>query len=182
MTTVLKEPLVRKLTVGDYYTMAEAGIITPSERVELLNGRIIQMSPIGPVHQTVVDKLNEIFVTKAENRYRVRVGGPIRIRDYSEPQPDLVLYRRDLQNKHPEPADIYLVVEVSDTTLHIDTGEKLHTYESGQISEYWVVDLSKKAIRIYMLEGTRYSRRTRTQGTLAPREFLDVSVDISSLF
>jgi Uma2 family endonuclease len=80
--------------------MAEVGIIRSSERVELLNGRIIQIAPSSPRHQTIVDKLSEIFTEQNKGRYRVRVKGPIQISKFSEPEPDLVLYRRSLENKH----------------------------------------------------------------------------------
>ena len=182
MQIPLAEPEVRKLSVSEYYRMAEAGIIKPSERVELLNGQVIQMAPIGPRHATIVDKLIEIFVEKRKGRYRVRSGGPIRIPDYNEPQPDIVLYKTKLKEKHPEPADIYLVVEVSDTTLAIDSGDKLRAYEQGGIKEYWIVDISKKAVRIYTLKAGSYGLGTKKQGTVSPHGFSDVTVDIGRLF
>jgi Uma2 family endonuclease len=182
MPTALRDPQVRKLTIADYYAMAEAGIIRPSERVELLNGRIIQMAPTGPRHQTIVDKLTEILVAQAKGRYRVRVDGPIRIPHFSEPEPDLVLYRRDLENKHPEPSDIYLAIEVSDTTLATDSGEKLQAYQEGRIKEYWIIDVANKAVRIHVLKEGRYVLRTKSRGTVSPQDFPDVRVQINALF
>jgi hypothetical protein len=96
-----KRPNLRRLTIADYYRMAEVGIIKPSERVGLLNGRIIQRETGNPTHETIVDMLSEVFVSEAHGRYRVRVRGPIQISPFSELHPDLVLYRRDVENRHP---------------------------------------------------------------------------------
>jgi Uma2 family endonuclease len=174
--------VVRKFTIQEYYRMAEVGIIRPSERVELLNGRIIQFAPSSPRHQTIVDKLTEIFVEHIKGRYRVRVGGPIQISKFSEPEPDLVLYRRSLENKHPEPPDNYLVVEVSDSSLPIDSGEKLRAYQECGIPEYWIIDLAKNSIRVHTLKDGRYLSRIKSQGTISPKDFADVRIQISSLF
>lgn len=75
---------------------------------------------------------------------------------FSEPEPHLVLYRRSLENKHPEPPDIYLVVEVSDSSLPIDSGEKLRAYQECGVPEYWIIDLAKKVIRVHTLKDGRY--------------------------
>jgi Uma2 family endonuclease len=182
MQIELAEPEVRKLTIGDYYRMAEAGILRPSEQVELLNGRIIQMAPIGPKHQTVVDKLTEAFVEQSKGRYRVRVDGPISIPNFNEPRPDLTLYRRTLENKHPEPADIYLVIEVSDSSLTSDAAEKLGIYEQAGIQEYWIVQVAKKLVRIHTLKNGRYTQRTKSRGSIAPQLFSDARIQIESLF
>jgi Uma2 family endonuclease len=172
---------VRKFTIEEYYKMAEAGIIRPSERVELLNGRIIQITPSSPRHQTIVDKLSEVFTEQTKGRYRVRVGGPIQISKFSEPEPDLVLYRRTLKNEHPKPPNIYLVVEVSDSSLPIDSGEKLKAYQECGIPEYWIIDLAKKVIRVHTLKDGRYLSRVKSRGTIAPQHFADVQIQINSL-
>jgi Uma2 family endonuclease len=184
LSTVLigKQPEVRKFSIEEYYRMAEAGIIRPSERVELLNGRIIQLAPSSPRHQTIVDKLSEIFTEHTKGRYRVRVKGPIRIPDFNEPQPDLTLYRRTLKNEHPKPPDIHLVVEVSDSSLPIDSGEKLRAYQECGIPEYWIIDLAKNSIRVQALKDERYVSRVKSRGTIAPQHFADVRFQISSLF
>src|SRR4051794_31963236 len=110
------EPQLRRFTIAEYYRMAEAGILTPKERVELLNGQIIHMAPIGERHECIVDTLNGIFGDKRKGRYLIRVNGPIRIPNFNEPQPDITIYKRGVQ-KHPSPEEIHLVIEVSDTSL-----------------------------------------------------------------
>ena len=130
MVTVL-QPELRKFSIAEYYRLAEAGVLAPSERVELLNGQIIRMAPIGETHRTIVDKLNYIFVDKPKKRYQVSINQPIRIENFNEPQPDVVLYKRGVENRHPTPEDIYLVIEVADATLDYDSGVKLRAYEKA---------------------------------------------------
>jgi Uma2 family endonuclease len=171
----------RKFSVDEYYRMAEAGILGPKERVELLDGQILCMAPIGDKHQNLVDTLSEILGDQRKDRYRVRVGGPIRIEDFNEPQPDIVLYKRGVK-KHPKPGEIHLVVEVSDTTLAYDSGDKLRAYEQGGIKEYWILDLGRKTVHIHRLKVDRYQVTTQRHGKISPEDFPDVTVDLSELF
>lgn len=175
------KPAGRKFSVDEYYRMAKAGILRPEERVELLDGQIICMAPIGDNHQDVVDALSEILGDQRNGRYRLRAGGPIRIERFSEPQPDIVLYKRGVK-KHPTPKEIYLVVEVSDTTLAYDSGEKLRAYEQGGIQEYWMVDLTGKTVHIHRLKEGRYRVTIQKYGTISPADFPDVTVDLGELF
>src|SRR5580704_5372038 len=107
-----EEQTLRKLTIAEYHKLVEAGVLHPKERVELLDGLLVQMAPIGPRHQSIVDQLTEEF--------------RIPIPDFNEPQPDMVLFKRGVPSeRHPSPNEIYLVVEVSETTLKQDEGKKL---------------------------------------------------------
>jgi Uma2 family endonuclease len=111
----------------------------------------------------------------------LRVGGPFRIERFNEPQPDIVLYKRGVK-KHPMPGDIYLVVEVSDTTFAYDSGDKLRTYEQGKIKEYCIVDLVRKAAHIHRLKEGHYQVTIRRHGKISPEDFPDVAVDLDQLF
>lgn len=177
------EPAVRfrKFTVAEYYRMAEAGILVPKERVELLDGRILQMAPISDRHENIVDTLIGIFGDQRKSRYIIRANGPIRIPDFSEPQPDLTLYRSGVRT-HPTPEDVHLVVEVSDTSLRYDSGEKKRVYERGGIREYWIVDVKQQAVRVHRLKGNHYGVTTHKRGAVSPHDFPDVSVDLDNLF
>ena len=175
------KPAARKFSVDEFYRMAEAGIFRPKERVELLDGQIICMAPIGDNHQDLVDTLSEILGDQRNDRYRVRAGGPIRIEQFNEPQPDIVLYKRGVK-RHPTPGDIYLVVEVSDTTFAYDSGDKLRTYEQGKIKEYWIVDLVRKAVHIHRLGEGHYQVTIQRHGKISPEDFPDVAVDLDQLF
>jgi Uma2 family endonuclease len=183
MVTVL-QPERRKFSIAEYYKLAETGILAPTERVELLNGQIIRMAPIGEKHRTIVDELNYIFVDARKNRYRVSIDQPVRIENFDEPQPDLTLYKTDVKNRHPTPEDIYLVIEVADTTLEYDLGDKLRAYEKGGIKEYWVIDVGKKAVHIHRLppQEHNYTRESRMHGVIAPLAFPDVTVDPKDIF
>lgn len=141
-----------RFTVDDYYRMAEAGILRDDERVELLNGEIIDMTPPGPPHASVVDWLNEFFLPKVVGRAIVRVQNPLRISELNEPEPDLMLLKpRDdfYRSRHPHPNEVLLLVEVSDTSLLKDQHEKLPLYARAGIREVWIVDLNDRAVTTY---------------------------------
>jgi len=136
-------------TVIEFNQMAEAGILTGDDRLELIEGEIIEMSPIGKRHAACVDRLAERLSRSREDLI-VRVQGPIQLDDYSEPQPDLVLLqRRDdfYAGSLPKPADVLLVIEVSDTSMDYDHLVKLPAYARSGIPEVWIMNLSADEIR-----------------------------------
>ena len=103
--------------------MTESGVLGPDARVELLNGQIIDMSPIGPFHAGLVKRLSRIFNLEAKGRWIVSTQDPVRLDDHSEPVPDLMLLKPasdDYTSRHPQPEDVFLLIEVSDTTLDYD--------------------------------------------------------------
>jgi len=142
----------RKLfSVDDYYRMAEVGILGPEDRVELIDGEIIWMSPIGDRHALCVNIANELFVLAFNRKAIVSVQNPIRLNNYSEPQPDIVLRKThpERQNKHPRPEDTILVVEVSDTTFKYDSTFKLPRYAKAGVPEVWIEDLQRNRLLVY---------------------------------
>jgi Uma2 family endonuclease len=176
-----------RFNVKEYYRMAETGVFPPNARVELLDGRIIDMSPIGPFHGDVTTYLTEIFAAASKGRWRTRVQNPVRLDEHSEPQPDLVLakpmadaYRR----RHPGPEDVYLLIEVSDTTLEADQEEKLPAYGRAGVAEVWIVNLNELTVEIYREPTfTGYGSKTVLRaGDLAkPLAFPDAAVDVAEL-
>ncbi len=137
-------PRRHRLTVSDYYRMAEVGILAPDARVELIDGDIIDMSPPGSLHAATVRRLNGILSRATGDGASVLVQDPVRLSDLSEPQPDLALLRpRDdfYSQHHPGPADTLLVVEVADTSLRFDRDTKVSLYAVHCIPEMWLVDL-----------------------------------------
>ncbi|MEM6644693.1 MAG: Uma2 family endonuclease [Bacteroidota bacterium] len=146
------EAVLHRLSTADYHKMAEAGLFTPdSPRVELLNGQLITMSPVGNRHFYCVNELNwaisERVVQSGRRDLRVSVQNPIRLDDHSEPEPDVVLM--DLVDHVPAPHEVHLVVEVSDSTLRYDQQIKRRHYAAAGIIEYWLVDLEGHAIWAY---------------------------------
>lgn len=146
-------PLKRyQFNVAEFYRMADAGILTPDDSVELIEGEIIEMSPTGSPHAACVDRINRLLNRLVGDAAIVRVQSPIRLNDFSEPQPDLALLRprEDFYARaHPTPGDVLLVVEVADTSAGYDRGVKVPLYARSGIREMWLVDLSREKIEVY---------------------------------
>jgi Uma2 family endonuclease len=175
----------RLFTVTDYYRMADAGVIGPDERVELLEGEIIRMNPIGPPHANCVDRLMYLFVTRLGERVSVRIQNPVRLDELSEPEPDVVLVRkdRDLQ-VHPGPSDVILLVEVADTSVGFDRQVKLPIYARAGIAEVWIVDLPGQALEVYRgPQATGYSASSRLVGgdSIAAADCPDVQFPVGEI-
>jgi Uma2 family endonuclease len=176
----------RKFKVAEFYKLAEVGILSEEDRVELLNGQIMLMAPIGENHRTVVDALAEIFTDQRKARYRVGVQNPLRIDDENEPQPDLVLYDRVVVGRHPTPAETFLVVEVADASLGYDQRSKIPVYAVAGIKEVWIVDLIRNCIHTYRDPGSG-SRDYVTVSLfdrltwISPSDFPDIRVRLAEL-
>jgi len=175
----------RPFTVEEYRRMAAAGILGEDDRVELLEGEIVQMEPIGSRHAGCVNRLNRIFVERAGGRAVVTVQNPITLGLHSEPQPDLVLARPrpdDYADAHPGPGDILLVVEVAETSARYDRGMKLPVYARFGVPEAWMVNLKEERVEVYREPGpdgyasVRHERRAADLDVLAIAG-LTVSVD-----
>lgn len=146
------QPVRHRFTVDEYHRMGQAGIFGEDDRVELIDGEIVEMTPIGSRHAACVDRLTRIFVQHLGPRAIVRVQGPIRLGEHSEPQPDLALLRPRgdfYAEAHPEAGDVLLVVEVAETSGPIDRGVKLPLYARAGIPEVWLVDLAGGAIEVH---------------------------------
>jgi Uma2 family endonuclease len=145
MSSAMQEwPRRHRISVEHYYRMAEAGLFQPDERVELIDGEIVDMPPMGTRHAGKLARLVEILTKAVGARAMVRTQLPLRLDDASEPQPDiaLVLPRADYyEQRHPTPADTLLVVEIGDTTLRFDRDVKAPLYARRGVAETWVVDL-----------------------------------------
>ena len=145
-------PRRHRLTVTDYYRMAEVGILDPEARVELIDGEIIDMVPPGSPHAATVHYLNEMLVRAVEGSATVLVQNPVRLGQYSEPQPDLALLRRRddfYRERHPQPDDVLLIIEVAATSLRFDRDTKLPLYARHGIPELWLVDLGSRRLTRY---------------------------------
>ena len=145
-------PTKHRFSVKEYYRMAETGVLRPDARVELLNGEITDMSPIGPFHGGVVNRLIRSFTRSSGERWLVSPQNPVRLDDYSEPEPDLMLLKPipdDYISRHPQPEDVYLLIEVSDASLITDREEKLPIYGRAGIVEVWIVNLVDLTVEVY---------------------------------
>ena len=146
-------PARHKLNVRDYHRMADAGIFGEDDRIELIDGDLIDMAPIGPEHAAVVNRLTEAFVMACAGRAIVSIQNPIQIDELSEPQPDVAILRRRedfyATGGHPGPADILLLVEAADSSLRFDRTVKLPLYARAGIAELWIVDLKRRVLDAY---------------------------------
>ena len=176
---------LRRLTIAEYHKLGEVGVLQPTDRVELFDGLLIQMAPIGPEHQFILETLNDIFSEQKKGRFKVGPGRPIPIPDFNELQPDLILFKKEAgtRRQHVSPRQIHLVIEVSDTTLKYDSERKLLAYESAGIPEYWIVDVPDACLRVFRLNAQgKYTATVVSDGTVAVQAFPDVVVLLEDLF
>jgi len=141
-----------RLTVDDYHRMGKAGILHEDDRVELIEGELIEMAAIGSCHFTSVNNLNHEFSERATGRYIVSVQNPVRLSRHSEPQPDLTLLRPRADkyaNSLPDPEDVLLIVKVSDTTVAADRKVKLPLYAAAGIPDSWLVNIPRRSIEVH---------------------------------
>ena len=152
-------------TVADYYRMADAGLFHEDSRVELIQGQIIDMSPIGAPHFRMVNRLNRLLVPLVGARGIVSVQNPVRLDDGSEPQPDVTILHPRMDEEDagaPGPADVLLLIEVADSSLGFDRATKLPLYAGAGIREYWIVNLQERAVEVHRTpEGDRYAQVRR---------------------
>jgi Uma2 family endonuclease len=144
--------LRRKFTIAQYHKMVESGILKEDDRVELIRGEIVEMSPIGTKHAACVMRLIALLSKKLSDRAIVNVQNPIELNNFSEPQPDVTLLqpREDFyESSHPQASDIFLIIEVADTTVKYDREIKIPLYAEDNITEVWLIDLNQQCIEVY---------------------------------
>jgi len=153
MTRPLENLRKRLINIDEYHRMAEVGILTPNDRVELILGEILNMSPVESKHSAIVKRITKLFVTAFLDSAIVQIQDPIQIQKHSEPEPDALILkpREDFYvDKLPSPEDAFLLIEVADTTLDYDKKVKLELYAEAGIPEYWIVDANEDQILKYL--------------------------------
>jgi Uma2 family endonuclease len=176
-----------RFTVDDYHRMAEAGILGEDDRVELIDGEIITMSPIGSRHLACVDRLTGLLARGVGLRAIVRVQGSVRLGDRSEPEPDLVLLRprQDYYATSPAtPGDVLTIIEVMDSSAGYDRGVKLGLYARAGVAEVWLVDLNKAWIEVHRrpVSGVHAEIQIRQRGeSVSPEAFPDLVLAVDSI-
>ncbi len=177
----------RLFTVEEYHKMAEAGILGEDDRVELLEGEIVQMPPIGSPHGGTVKRLIRLFTSRLGERAIVSAQDPVQLADHTEPEPDIALLhpRPDFyQSGHPTPADVYLLAEVGDSTIAYDRRVKLLLYARAGISEVWVIDINAERVEVYRDPSAQGYADVRILGrgsVLSPAAFPDVVVGVDDV-
>jgi Uma2 family endonuclease len=188
MGTPLEDwPRRHRITVEDYYRMAETGVLAPDARVELIEGEIIDMPPFGSKHGSVVDKLTRALIRALGDRAIVRTQGAVRLSGISEPEPDVaVLEARSDFYWHAQPVgtQALLIVEVSDSTLRYDRDVKVPLYARHGVRETWVVDIANGQLLCFSAPANgQYARHSTIAdpGPLALASLPDVTIDLSGL-
>ena len=187
MTTTAPATQEFLLTVDDYYKMAEVGIIPHNARVELINGKVRYMSPINSPHASMVNRLTRILNKLLEGRATISPQNPIDLgAKYSEPEPDIAVakYRTDdYEEFHPRVEDIFLLIEVADSSLMYDRTEKLAMYADKKIEEYWIVNLGRKKVEIYRQpKGKRYEfKQVIERNGILTCESIDFQLDVKEV-
>ncbi len=177
----------RWFTVEEYHRMAEAGILGEDDRVELIEGEVVKMTPIGRRHASCLARLSELFYGTTKGAAIVWAQNPIDVGEYSEPQPDLAILRRQPDfylSGHPRPADVYLLIEICDSSVEPDHRVKVLPYARGGVREVWLVDLEQETITIYQdpaPDGYRTARVARRGEQIAPSAFPDRSLLVNDI-
>ena len=178
----------RRFTVAEYHRMAEVGIFHPDERVELIEGEIIEMSPISPRHAGCVINATRLFITRLGDRAVVSPQNPVVIQPRSEPQPDLLLLRPravSYSREHPTPEDVLLAVEVADTTVRFDRLVKARLYARVGIAEFWLSLTTDGLVEVYRGPGPDGYASVTQHGagqTLSPLAFPEVGFFVTDFF
>jgi len=190
MVATMQEDLVRRhrLTVHEYYRMAEVGLLAPDARVELIEGEIIDMPPSGTPHAGVLGRLTRLLLAAAGTRVAVRVQLPLRLDEFSEPEPDFAVlkWREDEYTAaHPMASDTLLVIEVSQSSLGYDRNRKLPLYARHGIPEAWIVDVANPRLHTFRCpqDGQYANTSTTSQPGMVELEALpELKVDLTGLF
>ncbi len=185
--------IAKRFTIADYHRLIRLGFLTEDDRIELIRGELIQMAAKGAPHTVCCSILNRQLDRLLGDQAVIRCQDPITLPDHSEPEPDIVIAQgkdEDYLTHHPYPPDIYLLIEIADTTLEYDQTVKLSLYAEAGISHYWIANLQANQLE-------RYSQPYQTaQGdfsylskqislphqSVAIPEFTEIRLDLSRLF
>jgi Uma2 family endonuclease len=183
--TSLQQVTRWRFTVHDYHRMGEAGILHEDDRVELIEGELVEMAAIGTRHFSCVNRLNRMLVMSVGEAAVVSVQNPVRLSEHTEPQPDITVIRpRDYTEALPLPEDVLLLIEVSDTTLAYDRSVKLPLYARAGIGEVWIVNLPARTIEQYTDpsdDGYRRVDQTRGGQNLQPAALPDLALTVDEI-
>jgi Uma2 family endonuclease len=178
--------ITAKWSLDDYHQMIESGLLD-NRSLELINGEIIQMSPEGIAHSFYCRGTAKYLRSILGDRAEISEAHPITIPNNSEPEPDIAVLRTPdslYQSRHPQPQDIFWLIEIANSTLAKDTGIKKDLYAQAGIPEYWVMNLQTSELLVFrdLINDEYRSTTCLENGTISPLAFSDISIDISRLF
>ena len=176
-----------KLSVSDYYRMGDAGILHEDDRIELIEGDLIEMSPIGSYHAGIVGRLTKVLTIMAGDKAVIWPQNPLRLGTYSEPQPDVMVLKPrpdDYIDALPEPADVIVLIEVADSSIDYDRKTKLPLYARNGVKEVWLVDLNARQLERYTQPhetGYGHCETLDKTGTISPAGLPNMVIDLSRI-
>ena len=183
-----ESPLQLRLwTVKEYHRMAEAGIFDSSERVELLEGKIIWMVAKGTSHRSAVGRTYKLLEHRIGHKACIAIQDPVKLNERSEPEPDIAVVKidpLDYADHHPTPTEIYLVIEVADSSLKLDTEIKAKAYSQAGIKDYWVLDVVKReliVLRNPTTEGYQNQEIITEHQKISPLDFPDLEIVVTEM-
>lgn len=177
----------RRFSVDEYYRLAQAGILTADERLELLDGEVIELSAISSHDAACVRRLNAFLSRLFRDKVIVSVRHPVHLDEFSEPQPDVALlrWREDFYaESHPTPPDVLVVIEVADTSVEYDRKRKLPLYARAGIPEFWLANLPEDRFEIHTEpRGDEYQSVSvvRSSETINSEAVAGLSVNVSDI-
>ena len=180
--------LIHRFNVEEYHRLIENNILHEDDRVELIEGRIIDMTSIGSKHAACVSRLNEILSEKLQKRAIINIQNPICLTAYTEPEPDIAIIKRRpdfYPEQLPQPEDVLLIIEVSDSSLDYDCETKIPLYAKSNIPEVWLVNLIENNVAIYSgpsSEGYNVITKHHHNQILSPKSFHDITLTVSEIF
>jgi len=177
----------RRWTVDEYHRMIAAGILNSSDRVELLDGHIIEMVPQQPPHASTTSSFGNDFVMLFAGKAWVRQQLPITVAPNSEPEPDIAVVKIDskrYRDRHPTPEDVYLLVEVADSILSCDRDRKVQIYAKANIPEYWIIDVNQRQVLVFRQSVGETYQMQQVLGVadaITPLSFPEITVQLAEL-
>ena len=186
--TVVLQLVRHQFTVKQFHQMAESGILSENDRLELIRGEMIDMSPIGRRHAGCVNRLVNLLIQLLGKQIVLAPQNPVELDETSEPQPDIALLkpRPDFyRNSHPQPEDIFLLIEVADTTIKYDREVKIPLYAEANIPEVWLIDVNQEVIEVYRnpIQGVYQDVQKLVKNqVLSILAFPNVHINVSEIF
>ena len=172
---------IRLLSVQDYHRMVEARVLAPDERVELISGQLYKMAAKGTAHSAAVTRIERVLKARLGDRVLLRFQDPIALDDYSEPEPDIAVVKvnpLDYEEHHPTPSEVYLLIEVADSTLKRDRELKAPAYAQSGIQDYWILDVNQR--QLYVFRSPTVSPEPCRRATGYTNEFVLSDSDVIS--
>ncbi len=180
-------PLKHLTHLDEWRRMGEANIFPPGSRVELINGEILDMAPIGSYHAGHLKNINKLFTRLMPDDLITSVQDPLQLGDLSEPEPDFMLLKPNADNyysRHPTAEDVLLLIEVADSSLRFDQNEKLRLYAQHGVPEYWLLNLNDLCLEVYRKpNGESYAEKTTLQAgdSVTLSQFPDLSIQVAEI-